>query len=81
MALHCLQVLKEQARRYRQRVQEAERHAAALDQQLLAAQAANSKLKVQLHEGAATHSEEGLARQQIEALQRALEVSRDQHHC
>lgn len=73
------QVLKEQTRRYKHRVQEAERHAATVEQQLLAAQAANSKLKGQVLEGhAGQESEVVQLRQQAESLARALEVSPNQ---
>jgi len=76
---HC-QVLKEQTRRYKHRVQEAERHAATVEQQLLAAQAANSKLKGQVLEGhAGQDSEVVQLRQQAESLARALEVSLSLH--
>jgi DNA-binding FrmR family transcriptional regulator len=70
------QVLKEQARRYKQRAQDAERQAGSVEQQLLALQIANSKLKAQLHEGALEQdvSEAAQARQQAEGLAKALEV-------
>lgn len=72
------QVLKEQARRYKQRLQEAERHAAGIEQQLLAAQATSAKLKAQLQEGAAggqdAQEEAAKARQQADGLSKALEV-------
>lgn len=73
----ALQVLKEQTRRYKQRLHEAERNAAGLEQQLLAAQSANSKLKSQLQEGDAGQDAEELAqaRQQAEGLSKALEVN------
>lgn len=70
-------MLKESTRRYKQRVQEAERHAAGLEQQLLAAHAANSRLKAQLLEGHAAwrpDSDAALARQQADAFSKALEV-------
>jgi chromosome segregation ATPase len=72
----AVQVLKEQTRRYKQRLHEAERNAAGLEQQLLAAQSANSKLKSQLQEGDAGQEAEELAqaRQQAEGLAKALEV-------
>lgn len=72
----AVQVLKEQARRYKQRLHEAERSAAGLEQQLLAAQSANSKLKAQLQDGDAGSEAEELAqaRQQAEGLAKALEV-------
>lgn len=74
-----LQVLKEQARRYKHRLQDAERHESMLEQQLLAAQASNSKLKAQLQEGDTADQsavELAQARQQAEGLNRALEVRR-----
>jgi hypothetical protein len=73
----AVQVLKEQARRYKQRLHEAERSAAGLEQQLLAAQSANIKLKAQLQDGdAGSEAAEELAqaRQQAEGLAKALEV-------
>jgi septal ring factor EnvC (AmiA/AmiB activator) len=72
----AVQVLKEQTRRYKQRLHEAERNTAGLEQQLLAAQSANSKLKSQLQEGDAGQEAEELAqaRQQAEGLAKALEV-------
>jgi hypothetical protein len=75
-----MQVLKEQARRYKHRLQDTERHANVLEQQLLAAQASNSKLKAQLQDGDTAGQsavELAQARQQAEGLSRALEVS---HH-
>ncbi|KAF8058892.1 CLC-D [Scenedesmus sp. PABB004] len=75
-------VLKEQARRYKARAADAERGAAAAEQQCLALQAAVRALKLQLAEGAssaeALAAEAGL-RAQADAATRALEKLQHAH--
>lgn len=82
----CVQVLKESARRYKQRAQDAERHTSQLEQQLASAQAANSKLRarlLQLEEGSPGREEAAreaaLARSQVQALASAAERLQHAH--